>query len=338
MSRAIPRVLAVSVVVLAGIALVMAIIVDQGNHGPATSSPLELGTLAAEPSRTNCAPGSECIDFSVSCGGLAEPAAGGVRIGRHQGQARGMAVFFSGGPGRSWWSGDRRAVRTLFDDLRTQGITVVEVRWQSWLDAAPEEQAGPARLACRPATAIRWLHDTHFAPLGVTAAEGRCGFCLTGNSGGASQISYALSHYGLDSMIDGVFPTGGPPHADLARGCLAAPDEEDAYGGTDGAATVDSSYGFSSDGPCARRNEAFVPAWQRDSVASGGSDYAHPGTRISLLVGEDDARMRPQASAYADRLRAAGTSATVDVLPETGHDIAASPRALALLRTFIMDG
>ena len=100
---------------------------------------------------------------------------------------------------------------------------------------------GPAHLACRSASLIQWLHDTYYLPMGVSAAPLQCGFCLTGNSGGASQIAYSLAFYGLGDIVDAVVETGGPPHAALDKACLNDPG----FGYSERLDSVlDISYGF----------------------------------------------------------------------------------------------
>ena len=72
--------------------------------------------------------------------------------------------------------------------------------------------------------------------------DGVCGFCVLGGSGGSAQAAYSLSHYGLDAIVDGVFPIGGPTHAAIAKGCMRQNRAEDQYwyNGSD----FDSAYGF----------------------------------------------------------------------------------------------
>src|SRR5439155_25769229 len=110
----------------------------------------------------------------------------------------------------------------LVDELRSLGFTVAQARWvTSWLESSTNDAAGQAHLACRPATLIKFLHGNYFLPMGVTNQQpGIAGFCISGNSGGSSQGGYALSHYGLDDILDVVIPSGGPPHSALAKSCM----------------------------------------------------------------------------------------------------------------------
>src|SRR5205807_557090 len=73
---------------------------------------------------------------------------------------------------------------------------------------------GTRSLACRFPTTARWVYD-HVHQGGATAP-----LCAHGESGGASAIAYALSHYGMASFFSMVEPAGGPPLARIDNGCL----------------------------------------------------------------------------------------------------------------------
>jgi hypothetical protein len=262
-----------------------------------------------------------------------------VRARPATGATRGFVAFFSGDQGAGWWSKDRVDVIDWFGSLQQSGLEVAEVRWDEpgWLAAAPGEQAGPAALACRPATIVRWLHDQLYVPLGLGDVPRACGFCITGNSGGSTQVAYTISHYGLDSILGGVFPTSGPTHAALRQACLGIGDYS--YQGSTATSIIDRSYGFAPDtGPCSRADPAFAPVWDRDSVESQGTDYFHPNTRITIFIGSADPHMLPHAQAYDDRLVASGTSAAIDVLDGVGHEMMQDANARAALRAAFLGG
>ena len=287
--------------------------------------PYPLGTLrttaAVDPT---CPPGHACQGMTVTCPNVAADAPGFLAVAEPTGTPRGVVVFFRGGDGRRWVLDAGRA--DLLQELGAAGFRVVQVRWaEPWLFSSPGEEAGADRLACRPATAVRWIHQTHFLPLGIARSEsGRCGFCITGNSGGATQVSYALSHFGLDEILDAVIPTGGPPHAVLAKVCYRRPGEEQYWYREQTGSFLDRSSGFhEGGGPCDRQDPTYLPHWEREGVATGGSDYQHPRTRVHLLVGADDPmKMQAHASFYAERLRQAGSPwVTLETVPATPHDV-----------------
>ncbi len=266
----------------------------------------------------------------MRCPGVSEPARGLLATAPATGKPRGVLLFFSGGDGTRYW-GDRGESVDFFAKLRRDGFTLVQVRWlDSWMESATGERVGPARLACRPATVIKWAHDRLFEPLRLSPVTvGRCGFCVTGNSGGATQVAYALSHFGLEIVLDAVVPTGGPPHAALAKSCLG---DDRAYALPAG--KIDGSYGFvRGKGPCASGDESFRARWTSDGIATGGNDFFHPRTRVAFILGgQDPTSAVPQAADYVSRLRAARSPrVTVHRPPNVPHGIAASAEGLELL-------
>ncbi len=216
--------------------------------------------------------------------------------------ASGLVVLTLGGFGTDLGGGITSFVRRL----TTDGFKTVVIQWRdSWLQSAEGEQVGPARLACRTATAIQWIHDNLYGQLGLAASPRTCGFCVTGNSGGASQAAYALSFYGLGGIIDGAVLSGGPPHAAIAQGCLG--EKGYAYD-QDAASKMDLSYGYlQGDGPCERNDQSFAQHWRQDSVDVGGI-YSLPNTRLVFLFVSGDPTTGPaHGKAYLARLRSAGS-------------------------------
>ncbi|MBI4261329.1 MAG: hypothetical protein HY658_12270 [Actinobacteria bacterium] len=271
----------------------------------------------------SCPEGFACVAMEVSCPGVQAIRAGSIASALPTaGETRGLVAFFSGGAGAYYWSDgssdtspDERA-RGLVQDLLASGFAVAQVRWTNgaWMASIPGEEIGPAHTGCRPATAVRWIHDNLYVPLGIsTGAVGRCGFCLVGSSGGASQVSYPLSHYGLAPILDGVFPTGGPPHAAMKKGCITGEwDDRYAYDGPS-AAQVDSPYGFLGQaGPCRDHDPAWAEVWDRDSVDTQGSSYTYPNTRLTMMVGSLDKPMQHHALDYLDSAEAGGTTLCKD--------------------------
>lgn len=315
--------------------LAVAVGLAAGPAASASKAPLPLGSLSLGVT----VPGDArapftARSFSVRCPGVPQPAGGVIATAPALARARGVVVFFSGGLGTGYW-GARTESLEFFEALRRDGFTLVQVRWvDSWMESTPGQRVGPARLACRPATVVKWAHDRIFVPLGVTPTKvGRCGFCITGNSGGASQVAYALSHYGLEALLDAVVPTGGPPHAALAKGCLGS-DRSSALP----AGKIDGSYGFARGrGPCAQRDESFRARWTSDGIATGGNDFLHPRTRIDFILGgQDPTSAVPQAAEYVARLRTAGSPrVTVHRPPDVPHGISGSEAGLELLRRIL---
>jgi hypothetical protein len=288
-----------------------------------------------------CPQGHDCFSFSVACPSVATESSGYLAVAPHVGRGRGVVLLASGGTGKIWWGHGRKAPAFL-QKIREAGLTVVQLRWtDAWWRSFEEAGSGEgtALLACRSATAIDWVHDQVYAPMGVNPRAGRCGYCLTGNSAGASQISYALSHYGLEAILDAVVPTNGPPHAGQPKGCLRHEGEEAYWYGSFATHIMDASYGYADgDGPCALHAPAWFPRWEEDSVEIGGSDYSHPRTRVRFILGARDTTEAPaHALDYADRLRSAGSPlVSVVHVPTMTHDLLSSAEGLAeLTRTLV---
>ena len=295
---------------------------------------LALGTFrpASTPPKTDCPPGMDCRGFSVSCPDVQEDVAGLIAVGHAYDRPHGVVAFFSGSDGTAWWSDEDPATEAFLEGLRRSGLTVVQVRWQTpWLDASAGEHVGPARLACRPATVIDRLHTEIPSS---SPGPGPCGFCVTGNSAGASQVSYALTRYGLESVLDMVVPTSGPPHAAIADGCRATNDSM-GYGGR--ASLLDASMGFFSNGPCRTGDTRWDERWAREGVESG--DLLYPNTSVRFIFGALDAGAAPRHGVrYYLELRESGSPhVTAWVVPCMAHGVQSWPAGLDTLRVALTE-
>ena len=349
--------------VVVSVMLAVALIMGACTQGPGdlpsgNPSPFQVGVVAEAPVVGQCLAGDECHGFTVTCPYVQVAAKGTLDIRRPLGNPRGVIVLFSGGGGNQFWqfgaqsdvqfsasSGSpgrspQEAARLAADflaGLRSDGFVTVMVRWQrGWLASASSEAVGPARLACRPASVIRWIRSRVYDPLGLVPDGSSCGFCLTGNSAGSSAIAYSLAFYGTASLVDAAVLTGGPPHTALARGCLRDPGY--AYLGR-APNVIDASYGFTNgNGPCAKADPAWRKVWERDSVELGGTDYDYASTRILLLLGADDSSgVADHQLTYAARLRSAGSPQVEQVtVPGMTHAITASEDGLGLMKDWFL--
>ena len=194
----------------------------------ASSTPFALGTLIVTgPGPADCPSGTDCVSYSVSCPDVIQSIDGYLSVGSTPGPTRGMATFFTGAGGLNWLTDADPNMPAFMADLRNNGIVTVESTWATdWRFASSGEDAGLEHLSCRAATVIRYVYDVYYLPLGLTPAAGECGFCLIGNSGGASQISYALEFYGLEDILNAVIPSGGPTYGAVAKSCMNTSGEE----------------------------------------------------------------------------------------------------------------
>jgi hypothetical protein len=93
----------------------------------------------------------------------------------------GNGVEYYGGPG-----GGDAIVQALLDS----GLRVVDRRWSyGWFDSSAFVRPQSVRYA----TLLKWVYENVHTggPFGVT-----------GNSGGAAEIGYALTTWGSDSLVD----------------------------------------------------------------------------------------------------------------------------------------
>lgn len=310
-----------------------------GAHPAAASHasvPFPLGSFKANGAASDdCPAGLTCSRFTVTCPGVQGSITGRLGTGRANGTPRGVVVLFSGGGGTTWWT-EGGPDGQFLTDMRAEGFTMVVVRWTAaWLESAHGERAGPAHLACRPATAVKWIHDHVYAPLKVDAEPGRCGFCITGNSGGASQVAYTLSHYGLESILDAVIPTSGPPHAALVKGCLQQ-GVSTGWFAEASAAVIDSSYGYGRNGPCVRHDKSYTSRWRQDAPDTAG-DHAYPRTRVHVIVGDRDPTSAvPHALDFVAAAQGGGSPWVVQqVVGGMRHRLQASEAGLAALAAAI---
>jgi hypothetical protein len=300
-----------------------------------TARPLGVFTLGHY-FTTGCPGGFLCYDFTVSCPNVAQTIPGAIAVKLPTVAPTGVVVFFSGAGGGEWWQRTSALVPPFFQSLLNRGLILIQVQWgnSGWLATILNGGTGQELLACRPATAIKWIHDVVYSPLGLYPPIGHCGFCLTGNSGGAAQIAYPLSSYGLDGMVNAMIPTSGPPLAAIAKGCLQYPG----YGYDSSAqALIDISYGYNDavfPGPCRRRDRIFYNTWVANSVETGGTDYYYPNTRVEVIVGgQDDPIIRNHASDYLNVLaHNQQPMLTWLLVPKMAHKIVESQDALLLNR------
>jgi len=315
-----------------------------GGEGPVAPipAPVEppfeiLGDVTLRSETASCpAAADACWEVEVSCPALAESENALLQIGEPEGTARGTVLFMTGGGGVGFWGRFGADADRVLDELRAAGFRTVEISWtRGWLVGASGALEGQAALACKPATLARWIHDRFQADRPDFA------FCATGNSGGSAQVSYMLSHYGLDATLDLAIPSGGPPMGRVDLGCIRA-DEADQplWYLAGGAATIDRGFGFleAGSGPCALGDESFRTPFAEASVVSGEGDYHHPKTLVHFLFGsEDHSNAVPQGLAYLQRLRTEGTPLVgIDTLAGVPHAVPSARSGAERIRDLVL--
>jgi hypothetical protein len=248
--------------------------------------PRQLAKLEVVSGPSECT-GGRCYEIQVTCPDIAAPARARLKVAGAGKAPKGTILFTSGGLGTEWYEGTAETSRIL-NDVAAAGFRTVQLQWvDSWLFGSLGREEGQARLGCRPATVARWVHDQLHEPAASRA------FCATGHSGGAAQVAYMLSHYGLDDILSAVVPTGGPPMGRIDRSCTRDDPRNAQIAFPDWATRIiDVGFGFlppgglqgfdpfkaPAVGPCARGERTFGEKFRQASVASGDGDYVHPRT------------------------------------------------------------
>ena len=164
---------------------------------------------------------------------------------------------------------------------------------------------------------MRWIHET------MATKSGDKPFCATGHSGGAAQLSYMLTHYGLEDIFDGAVPTGGPP---MGRMDLSCDRDNPANAGLAypvwATNIIDAGFGYlpegeindfasfvdEGSGPCARGDEQFFADLRDASIASNQGDYFYPDTMIYFVFeGIDDTKAVAQGELFVEALKSSGS-------------------------------
>lgn len=284
-----------------------------------------------------------CVEATVACPDI-NPRRVNLRVTEPPDEVplRGTVVMGMGGAGTGWYELVSTFARDLLDDLNAEGFRVVQRRWgtdpgdpglSGWFSGSTSLHDS----ACRYATLLDWIHfDSGFHEPGADA------FCATGNSGGSSEISYALAVYGMDAMLDLAVPTAGPPHGVVDRGCgvnAAAweplcnelvddrgicPAQQGShacfYNPGTAAAFIDGAFDLTGTTPCA---DLDGPVLRANSVVFPGADFDYPQTRVHFLIGEDDCGSAPPLGLpYIQRVLSLSTG------PKAFHVIPGAPHTM----------
>jgi len=251
-------------------------------------------------------PGEEPYQYevTVSCPDLDDQRAE-LLIGDPMGPRRGTILFASGFIGGFRWEDIGAEAPRVIQDLRDAGFRTVQLRWKSnWFLASAGHVSGHGRLACRPATVLRWVDEfLHIDDFTLP-------FCAVGHSNGASQLAYALSRYGLGDVLSLVVLDGGPNFARLDVGCLHDDGAAAAWFNLESRRYVDWGFGHPSDGsgPCARQDQEYRRAFQDASLALGEWEYHFPHTMVWFIAGaRDDTATVVQGRLFQERLAQAAS-------------------------------
>jgi hypothetical protein len=285
-----------------------------------------LGSVAIN--ATTCAsgngvlPNTTCTLLSVSCPGIdpldvelreTAPATGVPE--------RGSVVFGIGGGGTAWYGGQDQGPSTeLLQSLVQKGFRVFVRRWVSEWEQGP---GGMAAVSCRYATLITWIRERK--PGGA--------FCVSGNSGGSSEIAYALAHWGRGEIIDLAVPTGGPPMGRIDKGCLDGESWCSAlipsdwqvqpicgYFSESSLHSIDIAY--TPDTPCADRDQSARELLHADSVVADGATLHYPKTKLEFIWGKQDGTYA--VASGLEYANAVTSDKKLTFVPDVGHSVMGS--------------
>ncbi len=320
---------------------------DAGSDGGRlVDAPLPTGAVGlldggACPTSTD-APRTRCLRLEVACpreDGGAFRLAADVKVSDPPGGTtlRGTVLLGTGSGGTSFYESNYPgAAPGLIRPLRELGFRVVQRRWMGpgWLSASDQ---GQARHACLYATLAAYLAS----PDAGVHAPGTP-FCATGNSGGSSEIAYALARYGAGSYLDFAVMSGGPPHGRIDYGCGAEPrwnpqdlcdyptHRSSASGvctyGANVRALFDEARGFDAgSGPCQLTPDGgtglayWGEKWREESAGSASATFAYPATPVRFLHGDlDDTEAVPIGAAFFELVE---TDKARIVLAGVGHPV-----------------
>jgi hypothetical protein len=284
----------------------------------------------------------ECYQLEVDCSQVSRSEEVSLKVGAPTNGAaeKGTILFFTGWIGNYWWAEeDALSVMRLAGvdsgleqsslwgalsnnaiivaELRANGFRTVQVKWRrGWFIAEQGQDEDFGKLACKPASVIRWVRDNLHT--NTTNA-----FCATGHSNGASALAYAMTQYQLGGLFSLAVLEGGPNWARLDYSCVLDADHADLFGKQGERNTIDWGFGYPNDGTgiCAQQTQAEIERFQNASLAYDQGSFVFPNTLVAFVIGENDATTTAHHGEYFyNWLVDAGTPLlTYETVPGADH-------------------
>jgi len=253
---------------------------QKSNFSIGTATGTALSSCSSDPGGA----AGNCWGLNVSCPNVTaiQPYDATVKVTAPAGQSLGTIIFITGGGGNAYYDTSFTYGTSLIDAVVTAGFTAAQIAFDNpvagWLTGPALDGNGPISLACLPATAMQWVYDNVLS-LGTP-------LCATGNSGGSFAIAYALSQYGLDSILTFAEETSGPEFSRLDYGCspstrysacaiCGSGSQYESYGLTNAEDFVDPAYTGVVDGlpkgPCSKDIDGsthYAAQLHHDSILS----------------------------------------------------------------------
>ena len=277
---------------------------------------LDLGEVNFNSKSDTCGT-AKCYEFTTSSSQVFETKAGVIRIDEPESAPIGTIAMYSGGLGTFFYS-DFEKGNTIIEESLKNGYRVIQIKWnEGWFKASKEEREGFRKLAVHPASITQFIFDN--------LVEKDKPFVLFGGSGGAAQISYMLSFYGIDNITDKAIVFAGFWMGRLDIGCFDDnPLNSHLHYSERARTAIDQSLGFSSDekGPCETRDTTYYDIYKNSSISHGGK-YNYPNTNVYLIYGgNDQVGALNQGLTYYEQLAAARSPYVhMQIIEGAGHGI-----------------
>lgn len=238
-----------------------------------------MGIVTMDEKPVKCEDGM-CYEFETSSELTAEARSGVIRINEPK-NLKGILIMYYWGFGDGFYSSDSIS-STLITEWLNAGYRIIQVKWDTAWFAGSQAGEGFKNLAVHPASITSEIIN-RFSEIDKPMV-------LYGGSGGAAQIAYILSFYGLDKKVDAAILWGGFWMGRLDLGCLGQNELQRHLHYSDMAKNaIDMTYGYDGEtkGPCASRDTTYAHSFLENSISFGGN-YYYPDTEMHLYYAGND--------------------------------------------------
>ena len=292
---------------------------------------LPLGEITYHTIPDTCGHG-KCYPFTSSSTMVAEDKTGLLKIDEPPRETIGTVVMYSGGRGVNLIDRHSRG-KQIIDDALEKGYRIIQVKWnEGWFDGS-DQREGFRKLAVHPASITQYIFDN--------LVDQEQPLILFGGSGGAAQIAYMLSFYGIGDVADKAIVFAGFWMGRLDIGCY---NEDPMYSHLDyserARAALDRSMGYYPPdiGPCASRDTSFQDAFKNASISHGGQ-YHYPTTQLYLIYGGNDqvGALNQGLTYYKQVAAAQSPHLYMQVIEGAGHGLLGDSIGNIVLRNALFD-
>ncbi|MEM9325314.1 MAG: hypothetical protein AAGA85_06650 [Bacteroidota bacterium] len=257
-----------------------------------------------------------------------------VRVTFPANRPTGALILTTGGFGSSFYGTSREKNKTLTEALAL-GLETYEVRWMGALGwGTGTEGLGYPGATKAFTDVVRFLTNQKMANDDILIAHG--------GSGGAFQIAYGLSRYGLDEVLTHGILVAGPPTTDLARAIFGGMDDPLLWDPqVAGFAVTDYIHGWRGNGDyCVNHGQRppsrVIQTLEESSILPRREqvklDY---GAILHFVNTDDETNADSQGRRYYNAIM---SSKTWHYLAnEVSHDVAGIPEGAAKIREILED-